>query len=104
MTNERILFRLRVSAECWFFRETCVRPRFVKRYVSRVLSSGRAPQSLLLLRRRSACASSHEYARSHGSDMWIYSSARFRAARPSLASRAVFLSTTVELRTLGCAI
>ena len=31
MTNERILFRLRVSAECWFFRETCVRPRFVGR-------------------------------------------------------------------------
>ena len=40
-------------------------------------------------------------------DMWIYessSSARFRAAQPLLASRAAFCCTTVELRTLGCAI
>ena len=40
--------------------------------VSSVLSSGRAPQSLLLLPRRLARASSHECARSNGSDMWIY--------------------------------
>ena len=63
MTNERILFRLRVSAECCFFaRPACDRGSSGDR-VSRVLSSARAPQSSLLLPRRLARASSHECAR-----------------------------------------
>ena len=105
MTNERILFRLRVSAECCFFaRPACDRGSSGDR-VSCVLSSGRAPQSLLLLPRRLARASSHECARHEGSDVDPQISSPWLARRAhSVTAHRVVGSTRVALRALGCAI
>ena len=69
MTNERILVPCVYQLVCCFFaRPACDRGSSGDR-VSRVLSSARAPQSLLLLPRRSARASAHECARHEGSDV-----------------------------------
>ena len=108
MTNERILFRLRVSAECCFFVRD-LRATAVRRAIAFLACSPvGALRSLCFCCGDGPRAPARIRARLAGSDdMWIYessSSARFRAAQPLLASRAVIFGTTVELRTLGCAI
>ena len=103
MTNERILSFFFVKGGTVVFRETCVLHRGYNACAARggsmraLRRCGDGPRAPARIRARLAGSD----------DMWIYessSSARFRAAQPLLASRAVIFGTTVELRTLGCAI
>ena len=101
MTNERILFLFFVKGGAGvFLRDLRADRGFV------ACSSGRVAQSLLLLRRRSARASSHECARHEGSDVdpQISSCRGSRGAQLRGGSSLAALTTITELRTLGCTI
>ena len=106
MTNERILVPCVYQLVLFFSRD--LRATAVRRAIAFlcVLSSGRAPQSLLLLPRRLARASSHECARHEGSDVdpQISSCRGSRVAQTSSAVAGVVGGTRVASLALGCAI
>ena len=103
MTNERILSYISFKGGAAFFCETCVLHRGFVAFPccdARDVLSGRC-----------CCLSGGRRAlsriRARGSDMWIYESAacrRSRGATLAWGSSTAVLSTTTELRTLGCAL